>query len=225
MTIIHNWEDIFRVGESVKVGSLSDVSVMIYVVDPDEFGGPVYKDDQLCEVAFKIITLNPTVVLEWDNFQYHLEGTGFTLNRLGAKETYELGKFEEASLDSAYDDEGGGVDWPLELKGSSTQRENEKVIPTQRGATNNPPSSTEGFREAHKENEVKDEMIDGIEPVCPIALRVAQEIMQRASVGLNKYGVNADRNDLSLLEWLTHAQTEAIALAIYLAKIKKELGG
>ena len=60
--------------------------------------------------------------------------------------------------------------------------------------------------------------------VCPIAARVTEKMLERAAVGLKKYGVTADRNDLSIMDWLTHAQEEAMDLAIYLEKIKKELG-
>ena len=61
--------------------------------------------------------------------------------------------------------------------------------------------------------------------VCPIAARVTEKMLERAAVGLNKYGVTADRNDLSVQQWLQHAQEEAMDLAIYLEKIKKELTG
>ena len=58
---------------------------------------------------------------------------------------------------------------------------------------------------------------------CPIAKSVADKILSRSEVGLKKYGVNADRNDLSIDEWLNHAQEEAMDFAVYLEKIRKEL--
>jgi hypothetical protein len=45
---------------------------------------------------------------------------------------------------------------------------------------------------------------------------VCAKIQQRAAVGLNKYGVTLERDDLSELDWLVHAQEEAMDLANYL---------
>ena len=53
--------------------------------------------------------------------------------------------------------------------------------------------------------------------------RVCDAIRARADVGKNKYGTTMDRDDLSLLEWIQHAQEEAMDLAVYLEKIKQEL--
>lgn len=50
--------------------------------------------------------------------------------------------------------------------------------------------------------------------------KVIDQIKQRAKTGENKYGVTMDRNDLSLKEWVQHAQEEALDLAVYLEKIK-----
>lgn len=48
---------------------------------------------------------------------------------------------------------------------------------------------------------------------------VAAKIKQRAETGLKKYGVGMDRSDLSRLEWLNHAQQEAMDLCVYLEKL------
>ena len=45
---------------------------------------------------------------------------------------------------------------------------------------------------------------------------VCRKIQQRAEFGLKKYGVTLERDDLSELEWLIHAQEEAMDLANYL---------
>ena len=45
---------------------------------------------------------------------------------------------------------------------------------------------------------------------------VCRKIQQRAEFGLHKYGVTLERDDLSELEWLIHAQEEAMDLANYL---------
>ena len=52
--------------------------------------------------------------------------------------------------------------------------------------------------------------------------QVIQKITERAVLGKNKYGVSMERDDLSLVEWLNHAQEEAMDLAIYLERIITE---
>ena len=53
--------------------------------------------------------------------------------------------------------------------------------------------------------------------------KVIAKILKRAEVGKSKYGTTMERNDLSRLEWLVHAQEEAMDLAVYLEKIIEEL--
>ena len=48
---------------------------------------------------------------------------------------------------------------------------------------------------------------------------VCKKIQQRAEVGKKKYGVTVETADLSRLEWLIHAQEEAMDLAVYLQKL------
>ena len=48
---------------------------------------------------------------------------------------------------------------------------------------------------------------------------VLDKIKFRATVGFNKYGTNMERKDLSEIDWLVHAQEEAMDLAIYLQRI------
>ena len=52
---------------------------------------------------------------------------------------------------------------------------------------------------------------------------VINKFKQRSKVGIEKYGVTLDRDDLSILEWIKEAQEEAMDLALYLEKIKFEL--
>lgn len=52
---------------------------------------------------------------------------------------------------------------------------------------------------------------------------VCRKIQFRASFGLKKYGVTLERKDLSELDWLIHAQEEAMDLTNYLeVLIQKE---
>lgn len=52
---------------------------------------------------------------------------------------------------------------------------------------------------------------------------VINKFKQRSDTGIKKYGVTMDRNDLDIIQWITHAQEEAMDLALYLEKIKFEL--
>lgn len=60
----------------------------------------------------------------------------------------------------------------------------------------------------------------GYEVPLTVEGRVCSRIQARAVAGLNKYGVTMERTDLSRLDWLQHAQDEALDLAVYLEKLK-----
>jgi hypothetical protein len=49
---------------------------------------------------------------------------------------------------------------------------------------------------------------------------VIEQFKQRSEVGINKYNTTLDRTDLTRLEWLQHAQEEAMDLILYLEKLK-----
>lgn len=59
--------------------------------------------------------------------------------------------------------------------------------------------------------------------VDTIVESIRQQLLERSNVGINKYGVTLDRNDLSLLEWLEHAKQEQMDSVLYLEKIIQEL--
>ena len=59
----------------------------------------------------------------------------------------------------------------------------------------------------------------GYELNLTVEARVAAKIQERAARGLNKYGTTMERTDLSRLDWLRHAQEEALDLAVYLEKV------
>jgi len=44
-------------------------------------------------------------------------------------------------------------------------------------------------------------------------------LLIRSQVGLNKYGVTTERPDLTTLQWLRHAQEEALDTAVYLQRL------
>jgi len=49
--------------------------------------------------------------------------------------------------------------------------------------------------------------------------KVCIKILDRAEIGEKKYDTTMERTDLSEIEWLIHAQEEAMDLAIYLEKL------
>jgi len=52
---------------------------------------------------------------------------------------------------------------------------------------------------------------------------VINKYKARAEMGLLKYGKTMDRDDLGLLQWVEHAQEEAMDYCLYLEKIKQML--
>ena len=53
--------------------------------------------------------------------------------------------------------------------------------------------------------------------------QVIEKMLNRAEVGLNKYGVTMERDDLSLLEWVVHWQEETMDASIYAQRIINEI--
>ena len=56
-----------------------------------------------------------------------------------------------------------------------------------------------------------------------IVTAVIEKFKSRAAVGKAKYGTDLYRKDLSILEWIQHAQEEHMDAILYLEKLKKEL--
>jgi len=52
---------------------------------------------------------------------------------------------------------------------------------------------------------------------------VREDLKQRSEVGIKKYGVTLDREDLSFKDWLNHAYEESLDKALYLKRAIKEL--
>jgi len=50
---------------------------------------------------------------------------------------------------------------------------------------------------------------------------VVRKFLSRSAVGQAKYGVTLDRADLSMIEWITHAQEEFMDGILYLEKLKQ----
>ena len=52
---------------------------------------------------------------------------------------------------------------------------------------------------------------------------VVKQFKDRSNVGIAKYGVTLDRDDLTLIEWLEHTKQEQMDSVLYLEKAIKEL--
>ena len=48
---------------------------------------------------------------------------------------------------------------------------------------------------------------------------VCKKIKARSDVGKQKYGVTMEREDLNMLEWLTHLQEELMDATVYVQKL------
>ena len=55
-----------------------------------------------------------------------------------------------------------------------------------------------------------------------IVRSVLKRFNARSLVGIEKYSTTLERNDLNTLEWLTHAQDEAMDFVLYLERLKQE---
>lgn len=66
----------------------------------------------------------------------------------------------------------------------------------------------------------------GIYAETPLDTNVAavrRKMVIRAERGLSKYGVTTERDDLDTLQWLQHAQDEAMDLAVYLERLMSDI--
>lgn len=54
-----------------------------------------------------------------------------------------------------------------------------------------------------------------------VVFSIIKQFKQRADFGMKKYGTNLDRKDLSVLEWIQHAQEEHMDAILYLEKLKQ----
>lgn len=50
---------------------------------------------------------------------------------------------------------------------------------------------------------------------------VINQFRERSEVGIKKYKTTLDRDDLTCLEWINHAQQEAMDFVLYLEKLKQ----
>lgn len=67
--------------------------------------------------------------------------------------------------------------------------------------------------------------MDSLKGLDSIVMTVIGKFAARARVGKEKYGTTLDRSDLSVLDWIQHAQEEHMDAILYLEKLKQTLGG
>ena len=53
-------------------------------------------------------------------------------------------------------------------------------------------------------------------------LNVMARFKERSEIGIKKYKTTLERTDLTTLEWLQHAQEEALDFVLYLERLKHE---
>jgi hypothetical protein len=56
-----------------------------------------------------------------------------------------------------------------------------------------------------------------------IVRSITQKFQTRSEIGKKKYGTDLDREDLSVIEWLTHFQEELMDGILYAEKLKQVL--
>jgi hypothetical protein len=69
------------------------------------------------------------------------------------------------------------------------------------------------------------EMVKDVLIMTPdeVVRSVLKRFNARSWVGIEKYSTTLERDDLSTLEWLTHAQEEAMDFVLYLERLKQEI--
>lgn len=64
--------------------------------------------------------------------------------------------------------------------------------------------------------------IDDTETVDSVVFSIISQFVNRSVMGREKYRTTLDRDDLSVLEWIQHAQEQHMDAILYLEKLKKE---
>jgi hypothetical protein len=64
-----------------------------------------------------------------------------------------------------------------------------------------------------------------MEELDSVVKSVLKKFTDRAMVGKKKYGTDLDRTDLSVLDWIQHAQEEHMDAILYLEKLRQSIAG
>lgn len=76
-------------------------------------------------------------------------------------------------------------------------------------------STTESELELESDSEYEPSKLDSV------VVSVLHKFINRAEFGKEKYGTDLDREDLTFLDWVNHAQEEHMDAILYLEKIRK----
>jgi hypothetical protein len=68
----------------------------------------------------------------------------------------------------------------------------------------------------------KSELTISPESTDSVVFSIVSQFIQRSEIGKTKYGTTLDRTDLSILDWIQHAQEEHMDAILYLEKLKQE---
>ncbi len=60
-----------------------------------------------------------------------------------------------------------------------------------------------------------------LKEIDTVVMNVLTKFVQRSKFGKQKYGTDLDRTDLSVLDWIQHAQEEHMDAILYLEKLKQ----
>ena len=61
---------------------------------------------------------------------------------------------------------------------------------------------------------------ESLESLDSVVRGVIKKCVERANVGKKKYGTDLDRQDLSVTDWISHAQEELMDGILYLEKLR-----
>ena len=64
---------------------------------------------------------------------------------------------------------------------------------------------------------------ESLESLDSVVRGVIKKFVERANVGKKKYGTDLDRQDLSVTDWISHAQEELMDGILYLEKLRTVL--
>jgi hypothetical protein len=81
-------------------------------------------------------------------------------------------------------------------------------------------SDSKSYREFEKYMEEKKQ-----HKLDSVVTSIIEQFTSRAKMGKAKYGVDLDRTDLELVEWIEHAKQEHMDAILYLEKIKQIVSG
>lgn len=75
------------------------------------------------------------------------------------------------------------------------------------------------YKDLKKENKLNITLC----PDDPIVNTVVKKFLERSRQGMKKYGKSMDANNATTMEWINHAQEEAMDFVLYLERLKKDM--